>query len=123
MRLQKWRMTMIKDHNPNNALAVYVASIFTEDGLESMVSTNVEKVLNSIKIDINTFYNNHPKCSNRQLLRTFATLGLDGEISIFSEDGDSFLDLFIDGKWISFDLFDEMGENRLAIRTDYVTRD
>lgn len=97
---------MIKDHNPNKALAVYVASIFTEDGLESI-------------------YNNHPKCSNRELLRVFTTLGLDGEISIFSEDGDSFLDLFIDGEWISFDLFDEMGEDRsfrLTIRTDYVAR-
>jgi hypothetical protein len=112
---------MIKD----KSLTIYVASIYSGNGLESMVSTNAEKVFNSIKIDVNTFYNNHPKCSNKQLLRTFTTLGLDGEINIFSEDGDSFIDLFIDGNWISFDLCDTGdGKNfRYAIRTDYVTRD
>lgn len=124
--LQKRRMTMIKEQILNKAQTIYVQSVSSEHSLGSMTSENRIGVINAIKLDVVDFYTNHPNCSNKLELRYFASSReVDREVNILSQDGDYFLDIYIDGDWIRFDAFVTLnGEAfRYVVRTHCIEKD
>lgn len=129
MRLQKWRMMMkmIKVRHVDRIQALYVMSAISGDVIESMISTNMDKVLHAIKLDIVDLCLNHPNCLNRQALRGFLAFETETEedVNIFSKDEDSFLRIYIEGDYLDIDFSDTKGDkpNKYSLRTHYVSRD
>lgn len=117
---------MIKEQILNKAQTIYVQSVSSEHSLGSMTSENRIGVINAIKLDVVDFYTNHPNCSNKLELRYFASSReVDREVNILSQDGDYFLDIYIDGDWIRFDAFVTLnGEAfRYVVRTHCIEKD
>jgi hypothetical protein len=116
---------MIKERLVNRIQTLYVISAISGDVIESMISTNMGKVLHAIKLDIVDFCLNHPNCPNRQALRDFLAFETEEEVNIFSKDEDSFLRIYIEGDYLDIDFSDTKGDkpNRYSLRTHYVSRD
>lgn len=117
---------MSKEQILNKAQTIYVQSVSSKHSLGSMTSGNRIGVINAIKLDVVDFYTNHPNCSNKWELRDFASLReVNREVNILSQDGDYFLDIYIDGDWIRFDSFFTLdGEAfRDIVRTHCIEKD
>lgn len=108
----------------NKTQAMYVISTERGEFIDSMISTDIDKVLNAIKLDVLDFCLNHPNCSNKQALKDFLGIETEEEINISSREGDSFVKIYKEGDYLNINFFDigEEEPKRYAIQTHYVSR-
>lgn len=116
---------MIRQYLLNKVQTVYVTSAMDGETVESTISTNIEKVVYTIKLDVFDFYLNHPKCSHRQALKEFLSLDTKEEVHILSRDRDSYLQITICGDCIEVDFCDTAGDKpiKYSLQTHYISRD